>query len=158
MSSLKPTPFRCPELYFYQKVMLPCPAPTRIPDGDCVMPIVNLEAISLYYEEHGAGEPLLFLHGLGSDGRSWEYQRDVFAQQFRVILVDVRGHGRSAKPPGPYSVPQFAADIFSSACSSQYRRDSSCWAVDGRHDWLSDGRGSDRSGSKALLWSTARQS
>jgi 3-oxoadipate enol-lactonase len=76
------------------------------------MPVVNLETIALYYEEHGAGEPLLFLHGLGADGRSWEYQRDVFAQQFRVILADVRGHGRSAKPPGPYSVPQFTADIF----------------------------------------------
>ncbi|MCP4419457.1 MAG: alpha/beta fold hydrolase [Chloroflexi bacterium] len=76
------------------------------------MPIVNLETISFYYEEHGAGEPLLFLHGLGADGRSWEYQRDVFAQQYRVILADVRGHGRSAKPPGPYSVPQFTADIF----------------------------------------------
>jgi 3-oxoadipate enol-lactonase len=76
------------------------------------MPHANVNTISLYYEEQGAGEPLLLLHGLGSDGRSWAYQRDIFAQQFRVIVVDVRGHGRSAKPPGPYSVPQFAADIF----------------------------------------------
>ena len=72
----------------------------------------DLETISLYYEECGAGEPLLLLHGLGTDGRSWEYQRDHFAEQFRVIVADVRGHGRSARPPGPYSVPQFAADIF----------------------------------------------
>jgi pimeloyl-ACP methyl ester carboxylesterase len=76
------------------------------------MPIVNLETISLYYEEYGAGEPLLFLHGLGADGRSWEYQQETFAQQYRIILADVRGHGRSAKPSGPYSVPQFATDIF----------------------------------------------
>ncbi|MEZ4594874.1 MAG: alpha/beta hydrolase [Chloroflexota bacterium] len=76
------------------------------------MPTINLENISLYYEEQGAGEPLILLHGLGSDGRSWEYQRPSFAQQFRVIVVDVRGHGRSAKPLGPYSVPQFANDIF----------------------------------------------
>ncbi len=76
------------------------------------MPVVNLESIALYYEEYGAGEALLFLHGLGTDGRSWEYQRDLFAEQYRVILIDVRGHGRSAKPPGPYSVPQFAQDIF----------------------------------------------
>jgi pimeloyl-ACP methyl ester carboxylesterase len=76
------------------------------------MPLVNLESISLYYEAYGTGEPLLFLHGLGTDGRSWEYQRDPFAEQYRVILVDVRGHGRSAKPPGPYSVPQFANDMF----------------------------------------------
>ncbi|WP_420632348.1 alpha/beta fold hydrolase [Candidatus Leptofilum sp.] len=76
------------------------------------MPTVNLETTSLYYEEEGAGEPLILLHGLGASGRSWEYQRQRFAEQFRVLLVDVRGHGRSAKPPGPYSVPQFAADVF----------------------------------------------
>jgi len=76
------------------------------------MPVVNLETIPHYYEEQGTGEPLLFLHGLGADGRSWDYQRDVFAEQYRVIVADVRGHGRSAKPPGPYSVPQFADDIF----------------------------------------------
>lgn len=76
------------------------------------MPIVNLTTIPLYYEEYGSGQPLLLLHGLGTDGRSWEYQRDLFAEQFRVIVADVRGHGRSARPPGPYSVPQFAADVF----------------------------------------------
>lgn len=76
------------------------------------MPIADVNAISLYYEEEGQGEPLLLLHGLGTDGRSWEYQRAYFAQEFRVIVVDVRGHGRSARPPGPYSVTQFAGDVF----------------------------------------------
>ncbi len=76
------------------------------------MPAADLGNISLYYEEQGAGEPLLFLHGLGTDGRSWEYQREVFAEQFRVIVADVRGHGRSGKPAGPYSVAQFANDTF----------------------------------------------
>lgn len=76
------------------------------------MPTINLENVSLYYEEQGAGEPLLLLHGLGSNGRSWEYQVEPFARQYRVIVPDVRGHGRSAKPAGPYSVSQFANDIF----------------------------------------------
>jgi pimeloyl-ACP methyl ester carboxylesterase len=76
------------------------------------MPTANLKSIAMYYEEYGAGDPLLFLHGLGTNGRSWEYQRDFFTEQFRVIVADVRGHGRSAKPPGPYSVSQFATDIF----------------------------------------------
>lgn len=76
------------------------------------MPTINLENVSLYYEEQGAGEPLLLLHGLGSNGRSWEYQVEPFARQYRVIVPDVRGHGRSAKPTGPYSVSQFANDIF----------------------------------------------
>lgn len=76
------------------------------------MPHADVNDISLYYEEEGPGEPLILLHGLGTDGRSWEYQRDYFAREFRVMVVDVRGHGRSARPPGPYSVSQFAADIF----------------------------------------------
>ncbi|WP_420643577.1 alpha/beta fold hydrolase [Candidatus Leptofilum sp.] len=76
------------------------------------MPIAKLKTISLYYEAYGEGEPLILLHGLGASGRSWEYQHQRFTEQFRVILVDVRGHGRSDKPPGPYSVPQLAADIF----------------------------------------------
>lgn len=64
----------------------------------------------LYYEEMGEGEPLLLIHGLGSSIRDWELQVDPFAKHFRVIAVDMRGHGRSAKPLGPYSIPMFAAD------------------------------------------------
>ena len=76
------------------------------------MPTVDLQTVSLFYEEQGAGEPLLLLHGLGSNGRSWEYQQEAFARKFRVVVPDVRGHGQSAKPPGPYSVAQFSKDIF----------------------------------------------
>jgi len=75
------------------------------------MPIITLDEINLYYEIHGEGEPLLFIHGLGSSSRDWELQLDFFTQNYQVILIDVRGHGRSGKPPGPYSIPLFADDI-----------------------------------------------
>lgn len=75
------------------------------------MPIYKLKEINLYYEIHGDGEPLLLIHGLGSSSRDWELQLDFFAQNYKLILVDVRGHGRSGKPPGPYSIPLFAEDI-----------------------------------------------
>jgi len=75
------------------------------------MPIHKLKEINLYYEIHGEGEPLLLIHGLGSSSRDWELQLDFFAQNYKLILVDVRGHGRSGKPPGPYSIPLFAEDI-----------------------------------------------
>jgi 3-oxoadipate enol-lactonase len=75
------------------------------------VPTATVNHIELYYEIHGAGEPLLLIHGLGSSTRDWEYQLEAFAAHYRVVLVDVRGHGRSAKPPGPYSVPLFAQDI-----------------------------------------------
>ncbi len=77
------------------------------------MPKIKAEAITLYYEEWGQGEPVLLLHGLGSSTQDWELQIAAFAERYRVIAVDLRGHGRSDKPRGPYSIPLFAADIAS---------------------------------------------
>lgn len=74
------------------------------------MPTQTVNNIDLYYEVAGAGQPVLFIHGLGSSTRDWERQTPFFSQQFQVITFDVRGHGRSQKPPGPYSVPLFARD------------------------------------------------
>lgn len=75
------------------------------------MPRLQVNGIQLYYESHGEGEPVLFLHGLGSSTRDWEYQVPAFASAYRVITLDLRGHGRSEKPPGPYRLTGFAADI-----------------------------------------------
>ncbi|RME51032.1 MAG: alpha/beta fold hydrolase [Caldilineae bacterium] len=75
------------------------------------MPRISVGDIHLYYEERGTGEPLLFLHGLGSSTRDWALQVDAFAGRYRVITVDARGHGQSDKPPGPYSIPQMTADV-----------------------------------------------
>ncbi|MCB9418531.1 MAG: alpha/beta fold hydrolase [Ardenticatenaceae bacterium] len=75
------------------------------------MPTIRMKDVTLYYVEMGQGEPLLLLHGLGSSTEDWPMQMEVFAQQYRVIAVDMRGHGRSTKPPGPYSIPMFAADM-----------------------------------------------
>jgi 3-oxoadipate enol-lactonase len=75
------------------------------------MPHLHLDDVQLYYEVSGEGEPLLLLHGLGSSGRDWELQLPDFSRCYQVITVDVRGHGRSSKPPGPYAVSQFASDV-----------------------------------------------
>lgn len=74
------------------------------------MPTIRVNSVDLHYETAGEGEPLLLIHGLGSSGRDWENQIEEMARFFRVITYDVRGHGRSAKPPGPYIVQQFARD------------------------------------------------
>ena len=74
------------------------------------MPVLELDDIDLYYETRGDGEPLLLIHGLGSSTRDWEHQVEYFARHYRVILFDARGHGRSGKPPGPYSMVLFATD------------------------------------------------
>lgn len=75
------------------------------------MPTIHTGDLSLYYERLGQGEPLLFLHGLGSSTRDWALQIDYFSKTHECVTVDMRGHGRSDKPPGPYSMPQFAADV-----------------------------------------------
>jgi 3-oxoadipate enol-lactonase len=64
-----------------------------------------------YGEEHGHGSPLLLVHGLGSSCQDWEYQIPALSAHYRVIAMDVRGHGRSDKPKERYSIPGFAADI-----------------------------------------------
>ena len=75
------------------------------------MPTLRVNGVDLHYETAGDGPPLLFLHGLGSSTRDWEFQMAEFAQSHRVIAMDVRGHGHSAKPPGPYTVKLFSQDV-----------------------------------------------
>ncbi len=74
------------------------------------MALVTVNQLQMYYEESGQGEPLIFLHGLGSSSADWQLQVEYFQERYRCITFDTRGHGRSGKPPGPYSIQGFAAD------------------------------------------------
>ncbi|RON50073.1 alpha/beta fold hydrolase [Pseudomonas frederiksbergensis] len=69
------------------------------------------EGCNLHYEEYGHGTPLLLVHGLGSSTLDWEMQIPVLAARYRVIVPDVRGHGRSDKPRERYSIAGFSADL-----------------------------------------------
>lgn len=74
------------------------------------MSYVRVNGVRIHFQEHGAGEPLLLLHGLGSSSHDWEFQIPDFARHFHVIAPCLRGFGDSEKPPGPYSIRQFADD------------------------------------------------
>jgi len=74
------------------------------------MPFLHVNDIELHYEVTGEGEPLLLIHGLGSSGRDWRPQIDFFSRRYQVIVFDIRGHGQSSRPPGPYSIGLFADD------------------------------------------------
>jgi pimeloyl-ACP methyl ester carboxylesterase len=74
------------------------------------MPTARVNDVTLYYESMGEGEPLFFIHGLGSSTRDWEPQFEAFRDRYHCVALDVRGHGQSEKPPGPYSVRQFSVD------------------------------------------------
>ncbi|PEN12347.1 3-oxoadipate enol-lactone hydrolase [Longibacter salinarum] len=75
------------------------------------MSSITVDGARLYVEEEGAGEPVILLHGLGSSARDWFKQVPHLADRYRVITLDLRGHGRSDKPEEPYSIAQFARDV-----------------------------------------------
>ena len=66
------------------------------------MPRVALPTeVSLYYEERGAGEPVLLIMGTGADHSLWDATAEVLAERYRVITFDNRGTGSSDHPPDP---------------------------------------------------------
>jgi pimeloyl-ACP methyl ester carboxylesterase len=76
------------------------------------MPTVRTpDGVDLSYTIDGTGDPVVLIHGLGSFVGDWQAQIDALSRGFQVIAIDLRGHGDSAKPPGPYSVPLFASDV-----------------------------------------------
>lgn len=65
----------------------------------------------LYFAERGSGSPLLLVHGLMITGEMFEPVIGSFAGNHRVIVPDLRGHGRSRNLPPPYTVEQLAFDL-----------------------------------------------
>jgi pimeloyl-ACP methyl ester carboxylesterase len=62
-----------------------------------------INGAELYYAVGGDGEPLLLLHAGVADSRMWQAQLDAFAARYRVIMMDMRGFGRSDGPAGKFS-------------------------------------------------------
>ena len=72
----------------------------------------NSGAIEIYYEDHGAGTPVVLLSGWPLDSRSWEPQVLPLLQAgHRVIVYDRRGFGRSSRPTEGYDFDTLAADL-----------------------------------------------
>jgi pimeloyl-ACP methyl ester carboxylesterase len=74
------------------------------------MPIVTTGGIQMYYEERGAGDPLVLIMGITARGAVWERHADFWSRDFRCILPDNRGVGLSDKPAGPYTSAMMADD------------------------------------------------
>ncbi|MFZ0396006.1 MAG: alpha/beta hydrolase [Terracidiphilus sp.] len=77
-----------------------------------MMPTIPSNGISIYYEIHGAGEPVLLIGGLANDVTDYERTGILafLAGHFQVIAFDNRGAGRSDKPREPYSMATMAED------------------------------------------------
>lgn len=72
----------------------------------------NSAPIELYYEDHGAGAPIVLIHGYPLSGRAWDKQLPLLLDAGRrVITYDRRGFGKSSQPAGGYEYDTFAQDL-----------------------------------------------
>ena len=72
----------------------------------------NSGNIDLYYEDHGAGKPVVLIHGWPLSGAAWEKQLPALLEAgYRVITYDRRGFGKSSQPASGYDYDTFTADL-----------------------------------------------
>lgn len=72
------------------------------------MPFADVDGYRVYFEEHGAGEPVLLVNGLGADCPTWGLQTDYLKRFYRVLVFDNPGVGQTTGPAGPYTSELFA--------------------------------------------------
>ena len=77
------------------------------------MPKINRDGVEIYYEVHGSGPPLLLTHGYSSTSQMWQGQVEALSKQHKLVLWDMRGHGRSDYPDdaSAYSEALTVADM-----------------------------------------------
>jgi len=71
----------------------------------------NVMQNTISYRSAGTGKPVLLVHGWAMQAEVWADLIDNFCGQYRMIAVDLRGHGRSRELPGPYDISTLALDI-----------------------------------------------
>jgi pimeloyl-ACP methyl ester carboxylesterase len=72
---------------------------------------VQVQGHRIHYLEAGSGPPVVLLHGLGSDVRSWRYAIPALSASFHVYAIDQLGFGQSEKPQIPYRVRTLADSL-----------------------------------------------
>lgn len=72
---------------------------------------VQVNGITVSYGDRGAGLPLVFLHAFPLNRTMWTAQEQALSSQFRVVTIDLRGHGESDAPLWRYTLDQAADDV-----------------------------------------------
>jgi 3-oxoadipate enol-lactonase len=75
------------------------------------MPKARVNDIEMYYELHGAGEPVVLIQGLGGDHTFWTPNLPDLVSRHRILILDYRGGGKTDKPAMAYTTRMFADDI-----------------------------------------------
>ena len=76
------------------------------------MPHITRNGVKVFYESFGQGaNTLVFLHPWTTNHYIWAFQVNEFAKDYRVLVVDHRGHGQSDKPASGYGIGEMAADV-----------------------------------------------
>src|SRR6185295_117943 len=78
-------------------------------NGDTMKTHVN--GITIGYSDQGTGLPIVFLHAFPLNRTMWEVQEQALSSQFRIITIDLRGHGESDAPLWHYTLDQSADDV-----------------------------------------------
>ena len=73
--------------------------------------VTTSDGVSLYYLEAGKGKPLLMIPGWSQTAEQFKYQILGLSDRYRVIAVDMRGHGESEKPDFGYKISRLAKDV-----------------------------------------------
>src|SRR5262252_1775660 len=73
---------------------------------------IRINDFGMFVETDGSGEPLLLLHGGGGCHEDWQYAgREEFIREYKLIVPDARGHGRSTNPARTITHRQCAIDM-----------------------------------------------
>ena len=72
---------------------------------------IDIHGQPVTFHMMGEGPPILLIHGITSSSRTWKRVMPRLAETHTVIAPDLLGHGRSAKPPGDYSLGAYASGI-----------------------------------------------
>ncbi|KOU55804.1 alpha/beta hydrolase [Streptomyces sp. MMG1533] len=77
------------------------------------MPIADSDGTAIYYERHGSGPAILFVHGSGGHHAAWWQQVAALRDEFTIVTIDLRGFGKSDAPISPHSSkPEFDGQDF----------------------------------------------
>jgi pimeloyl-ACP methyl ester carboxylesterase len=71
----------------------------------------TINGIDIHYEVQGDGPTIVFVHGLGATSNIWHAQRVLLSKQYRVIVYDRSGAGRSQKARDGYSIEAWADEL-----------------------------------------------